>query len=300
MKFKLKDIGFLLKQTFSKWNAKDPFRESAVIAYYSIFSIPALLVIVISIASLFFGREVISGYIYGQINSTMGATTAQEVQQMVLKTATQSNSILASIIGFVVLLLGATGVFAQLQKSLNIIWEVEADPKKENFWKTVRIRLFSFGLVVSMGFLLLVSLVATSILTALGDRLASIWPEGIMALLYILNFLISFAVISTLFALIFKVLPDAKIKLSSVWIGSVITALLFVIGKFGLAIYFGKTDQVSVYGSAGSVILILLWVSYSCGIVFFGAEFTKVFADHYAPAHAKPNEIAVKKEDRKV
>lgn len=197
-------------------------------------------------------------------------------------------------------MLGATGVFAQLQKSLNIIWEVEADLTKTNFWKTVRIRLFSFGLILSMGFLLLVSLVATSVLTALSDRLQSIWPEGIIVLFYILNFVVSFAVIAVLFALIFKILPDAKIKLSSVWIGSVITALLFVLGKFALAIYFGATDQVSVYGPAGSVILILLWVSYSSGIVFFGAEFTKVFADHYAPAHAKPNEIAVKKEDRKV
>ena len=300
MKFKLKDIGLLIKQTYSKWNAKDPFRESAVIAYYSIFSMPALLVIVISVASLFFGREMISGYIYGQINSTMGATTAEEVRQMVIKTGTQEKSVIATIVGVIVLLLGATGVFAQLQKSLNIIWEVEADPTKANFWQTVRIRLFSFGLIVSMGFLLLVSLVATSLLTALSDRLESIWPEGIIVVFYILNFLISYAVIAVLFALIFKILPDAKIKLSSVWIGAMITALLFVIGKFALAIYFGATDQVSVYGSAGSVILILLWVSYSSGIVFFGAEFTKVFADHYAPSHAKPNEIAVKKEDRKV
>ena len=300
MKFKLKDIGLLIKQTYSKWNAKDPFRESAVIAYYSIFSMPALLVIVISVASLFFGREMISGYIYGQINSTMGATTAEEVRQMVIKTGTQEKSVIATIVGVIVLLLGASGVFAQLQKSLNIIWEVEADPTKANFWQTVRIRLFSFGLIVSMGFLLLVSLVATSLLTALSDRLESIWPEGIIVVFYILNFLISYAVIAVLFALIFKILPDAKIKLSSVWIGAMITALLFVIGKFALAIYFGATDQVSVYGSAGSVILILLWVSYSSGIVFFGAEFTKVFADHYAPSHAKPNEIAVKKEDRKV
>jgi membrane protein len=217
---------------------------------------------------------------------------------MVIKTSTQEKSIIATIVGVVVLLLGATGVFAQLQKSLNIIWEVESDLTKSNFWKTVRIRLFSFGLIVSMGFLLLVSLVFTSILTALSERLQSIWPEGIIVLFYILNFIVSFSIIAVLFALIFKILPDAKIKLSSVWIGAVITALLFVIGKFALAIYFGATDQVSIYGPAGSVILIMLWVSYSSGIVFFGAEFTKVFADHYAPSHAKPNEIAVKKVDR--
>jgi membrane protein len=227
----------------------------------------------------------------------MGTSTAEEVRQMVIKTANTGQSLLATIIGIVVLLVGATGVFAQLQKSLNIIWEVKADPKKENFLHTLRIRLFSFGLIVSIGFLLLISLVATSIMTAVGEHLKAAIPEVMMAVFYIVNVVVSFILIAVLFALMFKVLPDVDLEWRSVRVGALMTAVLFLIGKFALAIYFGTTDQISVYGPAGSVVLLLLWVSYSSMIVFFGAEFTKVYTNRFYGG-ATPNEIAQKKPGR--
>ncbi len=298
MRLHLREGWQLLKKTYTTWSAKDPFRESAVIAYYALFSIPALIVIVVSIAGLFFEKELISGYLYSQIGATMGISTAEAVRLMVLKAADTGKSLVATIIGVVVLLLGATGVFAQLQKSLNIIWDVKVDPKKETFLRTLRIRLFSFGLIVSIGFLLLISLIATSIMTAIGEHLRAAIPQVMIIVFYAFNFILSFTVIAILFALMFKVLPDVTIEWRSVRVGAILTALLFVIGKFALAIYFGTTDQVSVYGPAGSVVLLLLWVSYSSMIVFFGAEFTKIYTDRFF-GPAAPNEIARRKPGRK-
>lgn len=282
MQFKFKDTGRLLKTTYKEWNAKDPFRESAVIAYYAIFSMPALLVIVIALAGLFFGREIVSGHIYKEVSSAMGKDTADQMKGMIQNASTAQKSILATIIGVITLLFGATGVFAQLQKSLNIIWEVKADATKQGIMATLKTRLFSFGLIASIGFLLLISLVVTSMLSALSAWVKANWPDYMLYVFYVINFIVSFGVITVLFALIFKILPDAKIKWRHVWIGSMVTALLFVIGKFALGLYFGKAEPGSVYGAAGSIVLILLWVSYSSMILFFGAEFTKSFADLYS------------------
>lgn len=297
MPFKLKKIWPLLKTTFKSWNEKDPFRQSAIISYYSIFSIPALLVIIIAVAGLFFGREVVSGYIHDMIADTMGNETAKSIQEMIIKTSEEKKSVWAAIIGIATLLIGATTVFAQFQKSLNIIWEVKADPDKEGIMDMLKTRLFSFGLIVSIGFLLLISLVITSMLTAVSDYLKSNWPDALLYIFYVIEFLISFAVITVLFALMFKILPDAKIKWRYVWIGAMLTGLLFVIGKFALGFYFGKADPGSAYGAAGSIILIMLWVSYSSMIVFFGAEFTKAYSDMYGHGTI-PDKHAVKVEGR--
>ncbi|MEP7235851.1 MAG: YihY/virulence factor BrkB family protein [Ignavibacteriota bacterium] len=292
-KFGMKDFWMILKKTFKVWNAKDPFRESSVIAYYSIFSIPALLVIVIAVAGMFFGRENVNDYLVRQMSDAIGSGTAVQVKSMVIKASDTGNSMIASIIGFITLLLGATGVFAQLQKSLNIIWEVKADPKKENIWATIRTRLFSFGLIVSIGFLLLISLVITSVLALAASHIRQIWPEGISFMFYVINFLASFGAIAVLFAMLFKVLPDVHIHWRYVRLGAIVTAFLFVLGKFALGIYFGSADPGSVYGAAGSVILILIWVSYSSMILFFGAEFTKIYSDFFELS-PRPKSIAVK------
>ena len=297
MTINLKSFWSLVKKSFKEWNAKDPFRESAIIAYYAIFSLPALLVIVIATASLFFGREMVTGTVHSQIASTLGPDTAEQVKQMIINASKTKQSVLASIIGIITLLFGATGVFAQLQKSLNIIWEVKADPKKQGILQTLKTRLFSFGLIISIGFLLLISLVVTSMITVLSDWVKAHWPDFIMYLFFIINFVLSLSIVTILFALMFKILPDAKIKWKHVWMGAILTALLFELGKFTLGIYFGKSNPGSVYGAAGSIILILLWVSYSTMILFFGAEFTKANANRVS-GEIPATEIAHKDKGR--
>jgi len=189
------------------------------------------------------------------------------------------------------MLVGATGVFAQFQKSLNTIWEVKVDVTKNSIWSFVRIRLFSFGLIITIAFLLIVSLVISALLSAFGSWLTGHFSESFFTVLLIINFVLSFAILTVLFALMFKFLPDAKIKWKHVWIGSVFTAFLFDIGKFGLGLYFGKLNPEIGYGAAGSIILIMLWVSYSSMIVFYGAEFTRAYAN-YVSGSVAPKEIA--------
>jgi membrane protein len=275
-----------------KWNEKDPFRESAVIAYYAIFSLPGILVLVITLGGYVFGRDAVSGHLHNQISGAMGNDTADQVQDMMIKASGSAHSIWAKTIGIITILVGATGVFVQLQKSFNIIWEVKAQPSKSGIWTLLKARLFSFGLILTIAFLLLVSLVITSILAAMSKWMEPYWPAHIMSLFQIASGLISLSIISVLFALMFKILPDAKIKWRFVWVGAFLTGLLFEIGKFGLGVYFGKAEPGSRYGAAGSVVLVLLWVSYSSMIVFYGAEFTKAYADHFhGPLAAGKNAV---------
>ena len=280
MQFKTKDTTKLLSATFTSWNDKDPFRQSAVIAYYAIFSIPGLLVLVISIAGYFFGNDVVNRNILEQISSTMGSETSVQISQILIKSTESKSTIWGSIIGVVILLVGATGVFVELQKSLNFIWHVEVIPKKGIF-TVLKARLFSFGLILAIAFLLLVSLVVSTALSSMADWIKVYSNDSTIAFFNVLNFIFSFAVISVLFALMFKILPDAKIKWKHVWLGSIVTGILFTVGKTILAFYFSTANPASVYGVAGSVILILLWVSYSSMILFFGAEFTAAYAKFY-------------------
>lgn len=292
MKIRFKDFVSLFKQSGKSWWIKDPFRQSAIISYYSIFSLPALLTIVIAVAGLVFGRDAVSGHIYDQISGTIGVDTAEQVEAIVAQASRKEDSIAATIIGIVTLIIGATTVFAQFQKSLNIIWDVEADPKKSGLTAMLKTRIFSFGLIVSIGFLLLVSLVITSVISALSEWVKERFPDSILVIFQILNFIVSFAIITVLFALMFRFLPDARIRWRYVWIGSAITAFLFSIGKSLLGLYFGKAEPGSVYGAAGSIVLILLWVSYSSMIVFFGAEFTRAYSDRFGHGVIpKPNAV---------
>ncbi len=298
MHIKVKHVLSAFRSAFQEWYAKDPFRESAVIAYYAIFSLPGLLVLVISMAGYFFGKEAVSGHIYSQVHGLMGDEPAKQIQDMIAKASDIKKTLWATIIGIATIIVGATGVFAQFQKSLNTIWEVKADASKEGLWSIIVVRLFSFGLIISISFILLVSLVLTTILAALGEWIHARLPEYLMIIFHILNFVLSLVIIASLFAAMFKFLPDAKVKWRNVWIGSMVTALLFVLGKSALGFYFGFSNPGEGYGPAGSVILILLWVSYTSMIVFFGAEFTRAYADQ-TEDKIRPSDHAVKDPDPK-
>jgi membrane protein len=298
MKTHLQKVFTVLKKAFKNWFAKDPFHESTVIAYFAIFSLPGLLVVIITLAGYFFGSEAVNNQVAAQFTSTMGAETANQIQDMIVQASKLKNSVFATIIGIVTILVGATGVFAEFQRSLNIIWEVKLDTTKSGIWKIVKVRLFSFGLIISIAFLLIVSLIISSLLSAFGNWLANHFSDSFLVVLKVANMILSLLILAILFALMFKILPDAKIKWKHVWIGSFVTAFLFEIGKFALGLYFGKANPGIGYGAAGSIILILLWVTYSSMIVFFGAEFThayaKMFSGKIAPTEIAKTEVRVK------
>lgn len=292
-KVPLNKIWPLLKVTAKRWYARDPFKESSVIAYNAIFSLPGLLVVVVSVAGYFLGRDAVNGRLYTQVKQVMGPDTAEQIQQMIAAAYRNKDSTLATIIAIGTIIIGATAVFVQLQASLNNIWEVKAKPSKSGILIYLKTRLFSFGLILSIAFLLLISLVISSILSALSDWVLQHWSESLLVLFQILNFVISLVMTTLLFAFMFKILPDVKIKWRLVWVGALLTSLLFVIGKTLLGLYFGKAHPGSGYGAAGSVVLILLWASYSSMIVFFGAEFTRVYSDFFY-GEVPASETAVK------
>ena len=295
-KFSFAKAGSIFKTSFKKWWDRDPFKMSAIIAYYAIFSLPGLLVVVITIAGYFLGDDAINGKLHSEVSQAMGSDTADQIQSIVMIASKSKDSLWATIMGIAIIIFGATGVFAQLQKSLNTIWEVKASATKSGILSFLKTRIFSFGLIVSIAFLLLVSLVVSSMLSAFSSWVVQNWSESLLIMFQILSFIFSLGIIAVLFALMFKFLPDAKIRWSTVWIGAVVTSMLFVIGKTALGLYFGKADPGSGYGAAGSIILILLWTSYSSMIVFFGAEFTKVYSDFiYGKAPASESGVNLEK-----
>lgn len=301
--FRFKDIFSLLKETYKEWNADEPFELSSVIAYYAIFSLPALLVIIISVAGMFFGAEAVTGQISAQIGEMLGKDAGEGIETMIVNANKGGKNIVATIIGIATLLFGATGVFIQLQKSLNKVWNVKANPN-EGLKRLLVLRATSLGLILAIGFLLLISLVISTGLAAFGDWITKMLPDFMFYVMYVLNIILSLGIMTLLFAMIYKLLPDVKLQWKAVWIGAFVTALLFEIGKSGLSIYFGKAEPGSAYGAAGSIILILLWVSYSCLILFFGAEFTQVYAKRYGhiiepSPHAVPqDDCEIKKENK--
>jgi membrane protein len=290
--FKIKDLGKLFKITFDEWLRKDPFRESAVIAYYAIFSIPGLLMLIIAIAGYFFGKDSVIQNILDQISDTMGKDIAIQIRDILIKEGDAKTTLWGSIIGIITILVGSTGVFVELQKTFNLIWQVKVVPKR-GILPILKARLFSFGLILAIAFLLTISLVISTALAAMNNWIRIGASDATAVFFNILNFIISLGVISTLFGLMFKILPDAKIKWKHVWLGSIVTGLLFTIGKTGLAFYFSKANPASVYGAAGTIILMLLWVSYSSMILFFGAEFTAAYATIYS-GEVPPSDIAKK------
>jgi membrane protein len=277
--FKLSYRSFfsLLKRSFSSFLSREPFNSSIIVAYYTIFSLPGLLVIVINLAGYFFGKEAVTDQISAQIGSLVGANTAHDIQGIVVKASQTKGTLLSTILSVATLLFGATGVFYQVQQILNKIWEVKPKPKQK-IMRLVRDRLFSFGLILIVGFLLLVSLVLSTALSAFSKWFSAHITDALPLLFSILDILISIGVVTLLFAAIFKFLPDIKISWKDVLPGALVTAVLFSVAKFALGLYFGKSHPTSAYGAAGTIILIMLWVSYAGIILFYGAEFTKEYS----------------------
>jgi membrane protein len=289
----VKNFGELLKDTFNQWKDRSPFNGSIIIAYYTIFSLPGLLVIIINIAGFFYDKKEITTQITSQIQMVMGGDTAKDLESIITKSTEKKESVISSILGIITLLFGATGVFYELQQLLNIIWSVKPKPRRrQKIWVLVRDRLFSFGLILVVGFLLLVSLVLSTALTALSGWLSTHLSTSFRLLFSTLDLVISLGIITFLFAAIFKFLPDVKIAWRDAWVGAFITAILFVIAKFGLGLYFGHSNIGSAYGAAGSIILIMLWVSYVGLILLFGAELTQVYISKRGKK-AEPTSIAV-------
>jgi membrane protein len=275
----IKTILALLKETFAEWNNDKASRLAAALAYYTVFSLAPLLIIAIAIAGAVFGEEAARGEIVTQIQSLVGKEGAQFIETAIENASKPETGSIASIISVVVLLFGASGLFAQLQDALNTIWEVQPKPNL-GLWTIIRTRFLSFTMVLGVGFLLLVSLILSAGLAGVVNFFGHLLP-GVGFLLQLTNFILSFVVTTVLFGLIYKVLPDAKITWSDVWIGAIITSLLFSIGRFLLGLYLGNSSFGSTYGAAGSAVIILAWVNYAAQILFFGAEFTQVYARRF-------------------
>lgn len=289
VKHKLSSFWSLIKNAYFNWNRNDPWARSATIAYYALFSLPSLLIIVVTVAGYFFGRKAVQGRITQEIGEFIGRESAMAIEGMIAKAALDESSTVAVIFGLAFLIFGATGVFFQLKAAMNNIWNVTA--KKNTVKRIVINRIISLGMVFVLGLLLLISLVISAVLAALRDYLASVAPVITTFMLDILNFLISFIIVTSLFAAIFKWLPDVKLRWKTTYLGAMLTTVLFLIAEFVIGFYFGQSDPGSVYGGASSVVLILLWVYYTCLIVFFGAEFTVQYALHKREK-VEPNEYA--------
>lgn len=281
----------LLKDTFKSFNEDRALKFCASLSYYTIFSLAPLLLLAISLAGFFFGRDAIQGKIFGEINGLIGQDAALQIENLIKNIELSGGTNVAVILSGITLLIGATTIFVEIQDSINFIWNVKAKPKK-GWLKLLRDRLLSYSLIVVLGFLLIVSLIVNGALVALSDWLRNYFPDITITLFEILNVLVSFIVITTLFGVIFKVLPDAKISWKNVRTGAFFTACLFMIGRLLIGYYIYSTSTGSAYGAAGSVIVILVWVYYSAAILYFGAEFTKVYVE-YIGAKIQPADYAV-------
>jgi membrane protein len=276
-----KDLPGMLKEAFADWKDDNAPRLGAALAYYTIFSLAPLLLIAIAIAGLAFGREAAQGRIVDEIGGVVGQTGGEAIQAMVANAAKPKEGILATVMGLVALLFGASGAFNELRQAMNTIWEV---PKKEGggIKALIKDRILSFAMVLFIGFLLLVSLVLSAGLSAVGDRMGGFMTEK-LHILQLVNIVLSLGVVTVLFAMIFKYVPDATpvVGWKDVWVGAFLTSVFFTIGKIGLGFYLGRGTVGSAYGAAGSLLVILVWVYYAAQILFFGAEVTQVYASRH-------------------
>lgn len=280
----------LLKDAATGFSDDKVVKLSGALAYFTMFSIGPMLIVIIFFADIFYGRDAVEGTIFGQIKGFVGASAAAQIQEIIKSASLSGKGPVTGILGVITLLVGATTVFAEIQDTINTIWGLKPKPKK-GWLKMLLNRLLSFSIVVSLGFLLLVSLVITGLVEALSNRLLHYFPDLALLLIYIFNLLLTFCVVTLLFAIIFKVLPDARIKWRDVITGAMVTAVLFMIGKFGITFYIGASNVSTAYGTAGSLVIILLWIYYSSLILYFGAEFTKAYAATYGGL-IQPNQYA--------
>lgn len=298
---KIKAFWRVLKDAAHGFIEDNAFKLSASLSYYTVFALGPLLIIIISLVGIFFGKDAVQGRIYNELSGLLGSEAALQVQQIIINIQQTESTVAGTIAGLLILFIGATGVFTEMQDSINYIWSVKAKPKK-GWLKFLANRLLSFSLIIGMGFILLVSLVINALLKLLSAQLMRLLPNYTVQLFYVLNTLIMLMVTSGLFAVIFKVLPDAVIAWKDALIGAVFTALFFMMGKFLIGFYIGNSNLGITYGTAASIIIILSWVYYSALILYFGAEFTKMFALHSGEG-IRPKETAVfviKKEAKEI
>lgn len=275
-----KDAWSMLVQTFDEFNTDNAIKLSASLSYYTIFSLPPLLIIILSVFSFFFGKDAVTGQFFGQINGMVGNQAALQIQETIKNIELSDSNVFAATFGGIMLLVGASGVFAEIQSSINFIWGLRAKPNK-GIVKFVKNRLMSFSMIASVGFLLMVSLMINTVMDIINARLLVYFPDITVYIFYIFNILLLFFTTTILFAVIFKTLPDGEIVWKDALIGSSFTSLFFMIGKFAIGFYLGSSTVATVYGAAGSVVIILVWVYYSAIILYFGAEFTKVYANSH-------------------
>lgn len=288
---KKKKLWFLLRDTALEFDKDNALKLSASLSYYTIFALPPLLIVIISLCGIFFGRDAVRGEIFGQINGLVGNEAALQIQNIIKNVKLRHDNVFAATVGVITLLIGASGVFGEIQSSINYIWGLKAKPKR-GFAKFLKNRLMSFSMIGAMGFLLLVGLIANAVMDLLSNRLNAFFPKLAINIIYIFNITLVLIIITSLFSVIFRTLPDGKVHLRDTIIGASVTAVLFMGGKFAIGLYLGQSTITTTYGAAGSIILILLWVYYSAIILYFGAEFTKVYSRMFGKGII-PNDYAV-------
>lgn len=274
---KLRSFWEVLKDTFNEWMSSTAAKDSASMAYNAIFSLPGLLIIVIWVAGHFFGEEAVNGEIRRQLQGIMGYDGAKSIQDIIKSAMVDKQNFWMKALGVGTLIFGATSLFFQMQISLNTLWDVEAAPKKA-WQKFILDRANSLGMILIIAFLLLVSMLLSSLIGLANNLITQYFGVETYVIIQTSNFILGLAIVTVLFAFMFKVLPDVEIKWKSVWIGAIVTALLFNIGKMLISFYFDFSKPTSIFGAAGTVILLMMWINYSCQLIFFGAEFTKIYA----------------------
>ena len=290
-KVTLKGLSHVLKESLSKFGDDKITKLSGSLAYSTVFSMGPLIIVIISLCSIFLGKEAIEGKIYEQLKGFLGSDSAKQLQDIIKNAAISGNSKIAAIIGGITLLIGATAIFSEIQDSINGIWGIKPKPKK-GWIKFLQNRFLSFSLIVGLGFLLLVSLSVNTLIDGFNAKLQVWFPDVSVMLFYIINIILTAAIVTLIFAVIFKVLPDADIMWKDVTAGAFTTALLFMLGKLGISFYVSKSNVGSTFGTAGSLVILLVWVYYSSIILYFGAEFTKAWSVNYG-LPIKPNHYAV-------
>ena len=270
----------ILRQAFTEFINDHGLKFSASLSYYTVFSLGPVLLIIISLAGIFFGKDAVEGKIYWQLEGLVGSAAALQIQQIIGNIEQSQVSRSGAILGLVILFIGATGVFTEMQDSINYIWSIKTKPKK-SIVKFLFDRLISFSLIISFGFILMVSLAVHALVDMLHEKLQTFFDEATVFVFQGLNYIILFIVITTLFAVIFKILPDAKIRWKDTFVGATFTAVLFLVGKWFIGLYLGNSNIGVTYGAAASVVIILLWVYYSSIILYFGAEFTKIYTMNF-------------------
>lgn len=280
MKRKFKEYWSILKDTFDYFLGDNVMRLSASLSYYTLFSLAPMLLIIISLGGIFFGREAVQGQVYEQINGLVGSDAAMQIQEILKNAKRSGQSTWAATVGVITLVIGATGTFAEIQDAINFIWGLKAKPKN-GITKYLLTRFLSFSVIISLGFLLLVSLVISAILNTFSQKVQLLFSDASIYIFWTINLLVVWAVIALLFTVIFKVLPDGKIKWKDAFVGAGFTSLLFMGGKYGIGLYLGNSSVGTTFGAAGSIVIILLWVYYSALILYFGAEFTKAYTNFY-------------------